>query len=69
MQTTDYKDDKTTQRTVKALLKIKIVDACYNSDTIYDFQVWEPTESHLHELREGEIVTIFNTSCRYKQHI
>ncbi|KAH1003675.1 hypothetical protein HUJ04_003554 [Dendroctonus ponderosae] len=61
--TTEWNDDKTSQRAVKALLKIKIVDACYNSDKIHDLQVWKPTENHLHELREGEIVTLFNTSC------
>lgn len=52
------------QRSVKAVLKIKLVDAAYDSDKVYDFHVWKPGEGHLQELKEGEIVSIFNVSCR-----
>lgn len=52
------------QRSVKSLLKVKLLDTSGQIDQPYDFHVWNPQEEHFHELKENEIVSIFNTATK-----
>ncbi|ENN81753.1 hypothetical protein D910_06659, partial [Dendroctonus ponderosae] len=58
--TTEWNDDKTSQRAVKALLKIKIVDACYNSDKIHDLQKFKRKVTHIKDMETFFDNSLFN---------
>ncbi|XP_030754096.1 breast cancer type 2 susceptibility protein homolog [Sitophilus oryzae] len=53
-------------RSTTAVLKIKILDTSCTSNKSYDLHIWNPQESHFLELKEGNIITVYNVSCSSK---
>ncbi|CAG9763242.1 unnamed protein product [Ceutorhynchus assimilis] len=58
--------NKSHQRAVTSMLKLKLIDTATNSLEIRDFFIWQPSENHLDELKEGDIVSVFNVNCTAK---
>ncbi|XP_050312178.1 breast cancer type 2 susceptibility protein homolog isoform X2 [Anthonomus grandis grandis] len=62
-----FNNSKSVQsRNVTPVLKMKISNVEGEPTKILDFFVWRPTEEHLLELREDEVVTIYDLSCSGK---
>ncbi|XP_076263137.1 uncharacterized protein LOC143198074 isoform X2 [Rhynchophorus ferrugineus] len=54
------------ERSVRSLLKVKLLDISGKIEQPYDFHIWKPQEEHFQELKENEIISIFNITSSIK---